>query len=85
MKLNSDIPSFKALVRKSYFTKNPKANITVSKLEMRIEDAKKVIIMDADLSDRCLGYYKRVLSDENLDYQLIINPIICFFDPPVFN
>jgi len=24
MKLNSDIPSFKALVRKSYFTKNPK-------------------------------------------------------------
>jgi len=56
-----------------HFTKNPKANITVSNLEMRIEDAKKVIIMDADLSDRCVLFYKRILSDENLDYQLIVN------------
>jgi hypothetical protein len=60
-------------ITSTHFTKNPKANITVSNLEMRIEDAKKVIIMDADLSDRCVEFYKRILSDENLDYQIIIN------------
>jgi len=60
-------------ITSTHFTKNPKANITVSNLEMRIEDAKKVIIMDADLSDRCVQFYKRILSDENLDYQLIVN------------
>lgn len=60
-------------ITSTHFTKNPKANITVSKLEMRIEDAKKVIIMDADLSDRCMEFYKRIIADDNLDYQLIIN------------
>ena len=40
---------------------------------MRVEDAKKVIIMDADLSDRCFGYYKTIINQEDLDYQVIIN------------
>lgn len=60
-------------ITSSHFIKNPKANITVSKFEMRIEDAKKVIIMDADLSDRCVEFYKRIIADNNLDYQLIVN------------
>ncbi len=61
-------------ITSSHFTKNPKANITVSNLEMRIEDAKKIIVMDADFSDRCFTYYKNILgNDVNLDYQVIIN------------
>lgn len=57
----------------THFTKNPKANYIVSLLEDRVENANKVIIMDADLSDRCINYYKRILGENNLDYQVIIN------------
>ena len=60
-------------ITSSHFIKNPKANRIVSQLEMRVEDAKKVIIMDADLSDRCFGYYKTIINQVDLDYQVIIN------------
>ena len=38
---------------------------------MRVSDANKVIIMDADLSDRCMIYYKSIINTE--ETQLIIN------------
>jgi len=60
-------------ITSSHFIKNPKSNIIVSHLEMRVEDAKKIIIMDADLSDRCFDYYKKLINQSDLDYQIIIN------------
>ena len=60
-------------ITSSHFIKNPKSNMIVSHLEMRIEDAKKIIIMDADLSDRCMNYYKKIINQSDLDYQIIVN------------
>jgi len=44
----------------THFTRNSKAAIIVSTLEMRIDDAEHVYIMDADLSDRCINYYTKI-------------------------
>jgi hypothetical protein len=57
----------------SHFVKNPKANIIVSTLDMRIRDAKHVYIMDADLSDRCLNYYTKLREIEPNNVKVIIN------------
>lgn len=61
----------------SHFTKNVKASTIVSNLEFRINDANNVIIMDADLSDRCINYYKSIIDpDDKLgknDLKIIIN------------
>lgn len=50
----------------SHFTKNPKSNLIISELEDRVESCDKLIIMDADLSDRCMNYYTQIL-DGNLN------------------
>ena len=58
----------------SHFIKNPKANLIVSSLEMRISDANNVYIMDADLSDRCLNYYCKIIGSNIIDnMSLVIN------------
>jgi len=62
----------------SHFVKNPKSNIIISHLEMRVTDADKVIIMDADLSDRCMNYYKNILNISDKDCKLIINNYMPF-------
>ena len=49
----------------SHFTKNMKASTIVSNLEFRINDANNIIIMDADLSDRCINYYKSIIDPNN--------------------
>ena len=65
----------------SHFTKNPKSNIIISHLSMRVSDAKHIIIMDADLSDRCIEYYKKIISIQDKDdMQLIINNYKPFTD-----
>jgi hypothetical protein len=57
----------------SHFVKNPKANLIVSSLDMRVSDADHVYIMDADLSDRCLNYYSKVMDLKETQFKLIIN------------
>ena len=61
----------------THFTKNPKSNLIVSNLEFRISDAKNVIIMDADLSDRCINYYTSIMKTTNdlnkIDTKVLIN------------
>jgi len=61
----------------NHFTKSNKANTIVSNLEFRFSDADNVIIMDADLSDRCLNYYTSVISNSKEmsknDIKVIIN------------
>ena len=46
----------------SHFTKNKKSRRIVTEFEDLVENCGKLIIMDADLSDRCLNYYTNILS-----------------------
>ena len=88
MRLNKDIydiiivdecETLARYMTSSHFTKNQKANIIVSTLEQRIADAKQVFIMDADLSDRCVNFYKKTIYGTlespliEKTYKLIIN------------
>jgi len=58
----------------THFTKNSKASLIVSALEMRLSEAKQIFIMDADLSDRCINYYIGATELKNMeDFHLIIN------------
>jgi len=58
----------------SHFTRNPKANLIISTLEMRVLDSNNTYILDADLSDRCINYFSKVKQiDYRKDMQLIVN------------
>ena len=60
-------------ITSSHFTKNNKASLIVSKLESMIAEAEKVIIMDADLCDRSINYFKDILNLENNKIKLVVN------------
>jgi hypothetical protein len=61
-------------ITSNHFTKNNKANLIVSMLEMRVNDANQLYIMDADLSDRCINFYKKAINLKSInDFHLIIN------------
>jgi len=49
----------------NHFSRNSKANIIVSTLEMRADDADHLYIMDADLSDRCINYYTKIRKENH--------------------
>jgi hypothetical protein len=57
----------------SHFTKNPHSSLVVSTLKMRIREADHVYILDADLSVRCMNFYKNIMELKEDDYQLIVN------------
>ena len=59
----------------SHFTKNPKSSYIISEFEERIHSCDKLILMDADLSDRCMNYYTALLSDKlkPIDIKVIRN------------
>ena len=60
-------------ITSSHFTKDPKAGIVVSALKMRVRDASHVYILDADLSERCINFYRNITQVEDGDFQLIVN------------
>ena len=60
-------------ITSSHFTKNNKANLIVSSLESKIADADKVIIMDADLCDRSINYFKDILKLDDNEVKLVVN------------
>lgn len=68
----------------SHFTKSSKANQIINDLEFKISDANNVIIMDADLSDRCINYYTSCISNNkellNTDIKVIINTFTPYQD-----
>ena len=58
----------------SHFTKNNRATLIVSSFETRVAEAEKVIIMDADLCDRSINYFKELLNiSEEKDVKLLVN------------
>lgn len=61
-------------ITSSHFTKNNKASTIVSIFQMFLENANQVYILDADLSDRCINYYKNSVQLKSEDeFHLIIN------------
>ena len=65
----------------SHFTKNNNAKLSINILQIYVQQADHVIIMDADLSDRALNFYKNIVfnSDEEGikitkdNYKVILN------------
>jgi hypothetical protein len=57
----------------SHFTKNPNSSLVVSTLKMRVREADHLYVLDADLSVRCMNFYKNTLQIDKNDYQLIVN------------
>jgi hypothetical protein len=60
-------------ITSSHFTKNSKSSMIVENLELRISDANQVYILDADLSDRCINYYKKIVNPTPNNFHLVIN------------
>jgi hypothetical protein len=60
-------------ITSSHFTKNNKASLIVSALESKIAEAEKVIIMDADLCDRSINYFKNILNIDDTNVKLVVN------------
>ena len=56
----------------SHFTKNQKASMIVSALEHRVMDSDKLIIMDADLSDRSINHFGKLV-DTIDDCNILVN------------
>jgi len=57
----------------SHFIKNQKASMIVENLELRIAEATQVFILDADLSDRCINFYKKIVKPLYNQFHVIIN------------
>lgn len=59
----------------SHFKKNNKALYIINKYEYYIKNANNVYILDADLSDRCMIYYNKLIKNDNelINKKLIIN------------
>jgi hypothetical protein len=67
----------------SHFINNNKASLIIENLQLLIQEAKQVFIMDADLSDRCLNYYSKIMDidlkkDNSKDYHVIQNTFKSF-------
>jgi len=60
-------------ITSSHFMKSNNSSIITSDLEYRIQNSKKTIIMDADLSDRCINYYKRITNVEENEIRILKN------------
>jgi hypothetical protein len=56
-----------------HFTKNNKASMIINMYESYLNSADNVYILDADLSDRCVNYYQRVMNLTDDQMSLIVN------------
>lgn len=63
-----------------HFIKNPKASRIKEEFEYYIKNSEKIIVMDADLSDRCINYYKNITNVDNKSHFLIKNNYKAFKD-----
>ena len=64
----------------THFIKNPKAGRIKEELEYYIKNSTKIIVMDADLSDRCINYYKNITRVDENSHFLIKNNFKAFND-----
>jgi hypothetical protein len=57
----------------NHFTKNNKATMIINMYQSYLNSADNVYILDADLSDRCINYYQKVMGLEDNQFAIIIN------------
>jgi len=57
----------------NHFTKNNKATMIINMYQSYLNSADNVYILDADLSDRCINYYQKVMGLEDDQFAIIIN------------
>ena len=60
--------SFLRYITCEHFKNNQKSARNRDLFEIKINDAKKIIVMDADLSDKSLIYFKSILSEYNKNF-----------------
>jgi hypothetical protein len=63
-----------------HFIKNVKAGRIKEELDYYLKNANQVIVMDADLSDRCVNYYRSVTRIKKEDTHLILNKFTPYQD-----
>jgi hypothetical protein len=63
-----------------HFIKNPKAGRIKEELDYYLKNANKIIVMDADLSDRCVNYYKNITNTREDETFLILNKFTPYED-----
>ena len=57
----------------NHFTKNNKATMIINMYQSYLNSADNVYILDADLSDRCVNYYQKVMNVSDNDLAVIVN------------
>lgn len=55
----------------NHFIKNSKSDLILMTFECIIRTSNQIIVMDADLSDRCINYYNNICKTD--DYKILIN------------
>ena len=60
-------------ITSTHFMKNTNSNLIVNDLEYKLQKAKNVIIMDADLSDRCINFYKKIMEIDDNELYILKN------------
>ena len=63
-----------------HFTKNNKASMIINMYESYLNSSDNVYILDADLSDRCVNYYQRVMNLKDDEMSLIVNEFKLYED-----
>jgi hypothetical protein len=56
-----------------HFTKNNKASMVINMFESYLSSADNVYILDADLSDRCVNYYQKVMNLGDEEVSMVVN------------
>jgi hypothetical protein len=64
----------------SHFTKNNKATMIINMYQSYLNNADNVYVLDADLSDRCVNYYQRVMGISEDELALIVNDFQLYKD-----
>jgi hypothetical protein len=57
----------------NHFTKNNKASMIINMYQSYLNSADNVYILDADLSDRCVNYYQKVMGLNDNELAIIVN------------
>jgi len=64
----------------NHFTKNNKASMIINMYQSYLNSADNVYILDADLSDRCVNYYQKVMGLNNDELSVIVNDFQLYKD-----
>ena len=64
----------------NHFTKNNKASMIINMYQSYLNSADNVYVLDADLSDRCVNYYQKVMQLSNDEMAMVVNKYELYTD-----